>query len=159
MMGSYAQVSSTGWVVLVQVPLAVLYGALLKAAVPITYLCLVIWGIMSLTFRQRFWKYVVTPLTDLSKTAIAISSGDLERTAKVESEDEIGIVAKAFNSMTTQLREVISRLEERVDQLTRTREKLKTHQEKLESLVEERTEALTERTHCSNLSSPLNSSA
>ncbi len=146
MLGSCTRIESTGWLVLVQAPLAAVYGTLLRAAVPIILLCLGVWTIVVLNFKQRFWRYVVAPLTDLSQTATAISSGDLERTATVEREDEIGLVAKAFNSMTALLRQVISHLEERIDQLTRTREELKTHREQLEDLVKARTAALAEQT-------------
>lgn len=146
MMGSYTRIPSTGWAVLVQVPIVVLHGDLLKVAVPVIFLFLVLWTIVALNFRQQFWRHVIAPLTNLSQTAIAISSGDLERTAKVEKKDEIGVVATAFNSMTAQLRDVIGRLEKRVDQLTQAREELKIHKEQLEGLVQERTSALRERT-------------
>ena len=59
------------------------------------------------------------PLVSLAATATEITSGDLERSARVEREDEIGTLAHAFNSMTTQLRELIESLEQRVE--TRTR--------------------------------------
>lgn len=146
MLGSITVIKSTGWVVLVQIPLAALYAPLITAAIPVFLLCLMVWGLMAFAFQKRFRRFVVSPLTNLSQTAIAISSGDLDRSVTVEREDEIGIVARAFNSMTGQLREVISRLEVQVSQLTRTREDLKNHQEQLEGVVRARTVALTERT-------------
>lgn len=146
MVGSSTRVNGTGWQVLVQIPMAEVYGPLFRASIPVIGLCLVVWIIVVFSFQKRFWRFVVAPLAELAQTATAVASGDIDRSAKVEREDEIGIVAKAFNSMTSQLRDVISSLEERVDQLTQTREELKTHQEHLESLVEARTEALTQRT-------------
>ena len=55
----------------------------------------------------------------LTDTAVAISDGDLSRVAPVESNDEIGTLAATFNTMTTQLRELIGSLEQRVADRTR----------------------------------------
>jgi GAF domain-containing protein/HAMP domain-containing protein len=54
------------------------------------------------------------PIEKLTETVQAITTGDLTRTAAVTSQDEIGTLAQAFNSMTTQLRDLISTLEQRV---------------------------------------------
>ncbi len=57
------------------------------------------------------------PLGNLADTAKRIAAGDLELTAKVEGADEVGVVAKAFNRMTTQLRQNLRDLERRTGQL------------------------------------------
>ncbi|MBN1317139.1 MAG: GAF domain-containing protein [Anaerolineales bacterium] len=62
---------------------------------------------------------IATPIADLAHTSTRIAGGDLERVAKVEREDEIGTLARAFNSMTRQLRELITNLERRVEERTR----------------------------------------
>ncbi len=61
---------------------------------------------------------ISTPLADLAETATQIAAGDLKRVAKVEREDEVAALARAFNSMTGQLRELISGLEQRVAERT-----------------------------------------
>jgi len=66
---------------------------------------------------------IATPLADLAETATQIAAGDLKRTATVEREDEIAALARAFNSMTSQLRELISGLEQRVAERTRDLER------------------------------------
>lgn len=53
-------------------------------------------------------------ISTLTETAVAISGGDLSRVAPVESRDEIGTLAKSFNAMTSQLRDLIGSLEHRV---------------------------------------------
>ena len=58
-------------------------------------------------------------ISTLTSTAIAISEGDLSRVAPVESNDEIGTLAASFNSMTGQLRDLISSLEQRVADRTK----------------------------------------
>ncbi len=62
---------------------------------------------------------IADPIVDLADMATQISSGALDRTAKVERQDEIGALAQAFNSMTAQLRDLINSLENRVDERTR----------------------------------------
>jgi GAF domain-containing protein/HAMP domain-containing protein len=57
---------------------------------------------------------IATPLASLAETATQIAGGDLSQTASLQSDDEIGALAQAFNSMTKQLRELISSLEQRV---------------------------------------------
>ncbi len=66
-----------------------------------------------LTTRQA-----LKPIAGLTETVTAITAGDLERVAPVESEDEIGLLAEAFNTMTARLRETIESLEARVAERT-----------------------------------------
>lgn len=70
-------------------------------------------GMVWLTMRQAF-----QPIGALTETVAAITAGDLTRTAPVETEDELGTLAQAFNSMTGQLREIIENLEQRVAERT-----------------------------------------
>ena len=62
---------------------------------------------------------IATPLVELVETATQVAAGDLDREARVERDDEVGALARAFNSMTAQLRDLISNLEERVRERTR----------------------------------------
>jgi GAF domain-containing protein len=66
-------------------------------------------GLGFLVVRQ-----IVRPIEALSRTAQAISEGDLSQQVKISSRDELGKLAEAFNSMTTQLRDLIDSLEQRV---------------------------------------------
>jgi light-regulated signal transduction histidine kinase (bacteriophytochrome) len=54
----------------------------------------------------------------MATTARSIIAGDLSQQVKVASRDELGILADAFNSMTTQLRTLINSLEQRVAERT-----------------------------------------
>ncbi len=62
---------------------------------------------------------VTRPVRALVQVAQAIRGGDLSRRAEVDTRDEIGELAEAFNSMTEQLSESIEHLEERVSARTR----------------------------------------
>lgn len=71
-------------------------------------------AITSLSVRQS-----LKPIKELTKTADSIAKGDFYQEAVVESEDEIGILARSFNTMTAQLRDLITSLETRVAERTR----------------------------------------
>lgn len=64
---------------------------------------------LGFAMRQAF-----QPVSTLTSTATAIAAGDLTREAPVESQDELGTLARVFNSMTAQLRDLIGSLEDRV---------------------------------------------
>jgi GAF domain-containing protein/HAMP domain-containing protein len=61
---------------------------------------------------------IASPLSDLAETALEVAAGDLECTVEVRGEDEIGTLAQTFNSMTTQIRELVGSLEQRVAKRT-----------------------------------------
>jgi PAS domain S-box-containing protein len=62
---------------------------------------------------------VVRPIRELTEVARAVSQGNLNVTSDITSSDETGILASAFNNMTSQLRESITTLEERVADRTK----------------------------------------
>lgn len=74
---------------------------------------------------------VLSPLSDLTRSALSISNGNLSQNIKIVNEDdEIGQLGTAFNQMTQQLRSVIGNLEqnvmERTQDLDRRRRELET---------------------------------
>ncbi|MFH1153050.1 MAG: cache domain-containing protein [Pseudomonadota bacterium] len=70
-------------------------------------------GLGFLTVRR-----IVRPIEDIAETAQAINAGDLSRRVAVTSHDELGVLAQAFNKMTSQLESLISDLEKRVTDRT-----------------------------------------
>jgi GAF domain-containing protein/HAMP domain-containing protein len=59
------------------------------------------------------------PIINLTEVAKLVSGGDINAQAKVETSDEIGTLAGAFNTMTSQLRTFIATLEQRVADRTK----------------------------------------
>lgn len=57
---------------------------------------------------------LVKPLGALTSVAKEITEGNLNAEAQVEGQDEIGLLARTFNSMTAQLRDLVGSLEKRV---------------------------------------------
>jgi len=63
-------------------------------------------------------RQISRPVVAIAETAEQVSAGDLEQQAPVMTEDEIGELAEAFNSMTAQLRQSFSTLEEQAQERT-----------------------------------------
>ena len=91
---------------------------------------------------QRLLQRLVSePLLRLSRTAESIAGGDLTAHVPVESADEIGQLAGAFNHMTAELAHSYADLEMRVQERT---EKLTSALQKLRTETEERIHAVEE---------------
>jgi GAF domain-containing protein/HAMP domain-containing protein len=63
-------------------------------------------------------RQIVVPIEDLASLAGRIAKGDLSQKSPIQRRDEIGVLAKAFNSMTSQLLDLIGSLERRVNERT-----------------------------------------
>ena len=61
---------------------------------------------------------VTRPILSLADTAARVQAGDLEATSGVQSEDEVGTLATAFDEMTAELRSNVATLERRVEERT-----------------------------------------
>ncbi len=61
---------------------------------------------------------VTQPIINLTNIAVAVAGKELDRKAKVETKDEIGVLAVAFNTMIDRLRKIIATLEDRVQERT-----------------------------------------
>ena len=81
-------------------------------------LILVLLFIGAAVFSLLVGQIITSPLLRLTQAAESIARGDLNARAQITSEDETGILARAFNSMTERLSENLSTLEERVSART-----------------------------------------
>jgi nitrate/nitrite-specific signal transduction histidine kinase len=57
---------------------------------------------------------IARPFNRLTGVATRVREGDLEARAEVNSNDEIGVLAAAFNNMTAELKQILQSLEQRV---------------------------------------------
>jgi signal transduction histidine kinase len=55
---------------------------------------------------------LIEPITDLTVAATTLSRGELDRRVKIQRDDELGTLARAFNSMAEQLHSSFGRLEQ-----------------------------------------------
>jgi signal transduction histidine kinase/DNA-binding NarL/FixJ family response regulator len=76
------------------------------------------------------------PLTNLSETASQIADGNLRLKAEMGQDDEIGVLAHSFNSMTEQLSDSINNLERRVRERTHQLEVIATLSGQLNAILD-----------------------
>jgi two-component system, cell cycle sensor histidine kinase and response regulator CckA len=93
-------------------------------------------ALLAVAASLLFTRGLASRLSGLSDTATRVARGELGLTAEIGRDDEIGALAKAFNRMTEQLRDVIGRLRDRIDLLRRTEAALTVSEEKYRSIVE-----------------------
>ncbi|MDJ1183496.1 ATP-binding protein [Roseofilum casamattae] len=63
-------------------------------------------------------RQIVRPIARISQAAEALAAGDLSQTAPITSENEVGILARTFNQMAAQLKNLVDNLEKRVEERT-----------------------------------------
>lgn len=78
---------------------------------------------------------IAKPIAELAETAVQVTAGKLDLEIKTERKDEIGHLARAFNSMTAQLRELIGSLEHQVIARTQRLEVVATLGERLSGIL------------------------
>lgn len=106
-----------------------------------TRLLYLIVGLIALTGVLVAWAgYFLTnsfvhPILGLTKAANALSAGQLEQKVIINRQDELGVLAKAFNTMAGQLHETVSKLEDRVTERTRSLEIVASLGEKLSAIL------------------------
>lgn len=65
---------------------------------------------------------ITRPISRLTEVATAITAENLNHTVTIETQDEIGLLAQAFNTMTMRLRRAFETLEDRIRERTRALE-------------------------------------
>jgi putative methionine-R-sulfoxide reductase with GAF domain len=78
------------------------------------------------------------PIAHLTEVAREVKTGNLSVEAKVETNDETGVLAATFNSMTSQLRQTLQDLELRVSERTRALETSAQISRRLSTLLDEK---------------------
>ena len=85
---------------------------------------------------------IARPVVYLARSATRIAAGDLDLTVQATGPDEIGALARSFNSMTARLREMIGGLERRVVELRAARQALQESEVKYRRMVDTATEGI-----------------
>lgn len=116
--GHIPSVDALGWSVIVSQAESVAFAAV-AAQQQISIVLALIAIIIGSSLAAYFARLLTNPINRLTDTAVLIAGGDINRRAPVETQDEIGILATAFNNMTEQLRAFISSLEDRVTNRTK----------------------------------------
>ena len=98
-----------------------------------SFAVLMVFVILNYLFINRS---VLTSLSALRNGSERIGSGDLDTKIEIKSNDELGVLANAFNNMGARLRELIGRLEAKVAELQDTQAALQESEEKYRQLIE-----------------------
>ena len=105
-----------------------------------------IWGIVTilaaLVVTYLIVRRVSRPLVGLSHVVTRIAEGDLTRTVRVVTEDEVGILARAFNQMIESLRRVIEQIAATVHQLSSSAEEFSASVEEVNAGAEQVSSAI-----------------
>ena len=109
--------------------------ALAISTVFITLTLVVAMLVISGTLGFLSVRQIVRTIQTMATMAQAISAGDMSQQVPITRHDELGVLAAVFNSMTTQLRGLITGLEQRVTERTA---KLQTTNAQLQREVAER---------------------
>ena len=113
-----AGIASLNWKMMAHQTTAEAYApvqAQLRVSLLVVYLLV---GVMALA-GYALSLILSRPIIKLTRVAEQVSAGDMTARATVTSKDEIGSLAKTFNSMTGQLNDLVGSLEQRVADRTR----------------------------------------
>ncbi len=75
-------------------------------------------AILVVSLHTSMDRLILRPLDKIATAAAGFGAGDLSRTIALDREDELGIVAEAFNEMARRTRELVRDLEQRVAERT-----------------------------------------
>ncbi len=82
----------------------------------ISSLILIVVTITNIILAVVLTRSITSPLSQLARTANEVGAGNFDvKRIEVRSEDEVGVVAKAFNKMTDSIREYIAQIKERME--------------------------------------------
>ncbi|HET9912696.1 MAG TPA: PAS domain S-box protein [Anaerolineales bacterium] len=111
-------------------------NALLTHVATIMITLIIVIG-LSIVLLRLVLRQILYPVQALTAAAIQISTGDLQvELTGIDRTDELGILARAFESMADQLRELIAGLERHLAELKRTSQALQESEERFRAAFE-----------------------
>ncbi|MBQ7480216.1 MAG: methyl-accepting chemotaxis protein [Selenomonadaceae bacterium] len=124
MVFGYTKIPTTGWVFGLSVPYDFVFSSV--KTMRFTYIILTLVGVIFIVFLCiQFSGRITGPIIELEQRATELSNGNLRiEDAVVRSTDEIGSLTKAFNTMSTNLRNLISKMATTAEQVAASSEEL-----------------------------------
>ncbi len=114
---SYSPVKANGYSLALVVPVSEMQGALtiahsetqnqVRSAIQLAAIIFAILLFAAILISLGIGQVISTPIIRLTQTANQIVAGDISAQATIASRDEIGTLARAFNTMTSRLRETL----------------------------------------------------
>ena len=116
--GTYVPLGTPQWAVVTELPSAEAYQPIVQSL--ITFIAtILVFAVLAGLIGTLVARRLSAPLIELTETTTRIAAGEIELQAAVGGAKEISALAIAFNTMTTQLRELIGSLEQRVADRTK----------------------------------------
>ena len=141
MFGQSYPMRSTGWVILIELnahsamsPIRNMEGTLLGVTLTIASV-----GLLLLYFPIQF---LIRPLGELQKMANRIREGDFTARTEIESDDEIGNLAKTFNLMAAAVNERTLSLQHVAEDLRIREKELRVQHNRLDTVINSMTDGL-----------------
>ena len=121
---AYTTVAASGWIVGVSVPTDFVFESV--AAMRIIYAVLTILGLLLMIFMcMKFASNITTPIAGLEEHATELSKGNLRlNDLEVTTSDEIGSLTNSFNTMSHNLRSLITKMATTAEQVSAASEEL-----------------------------------
>jgi GAF domain-containing protein/HAMP domain-containing protein len=116
--GAYAPLGTPDWAVVTELPVSEAYKEVIRGGM-ISLAVIVVVGTLAGLMGAYMARRLAAPLLGLTETATRIASGEMGLQVAYEGPAEVVNLAQAFNSMTSQLQELIGSLEQRVADRTR----------------------------------------
>lgn len=129
-MGNWKLIESTGWGLIVELPIKEVYEELLVLFF-IAGVSVVMFVSFMIIILLIIFKKLLRPVSYLQKGVMEVKSGNLDYNIDIISKDELGQLASAFNEMTKDLK--------------KSKESLEKYSKELKKKVEERTKELNEK--------------
>lgn len=146
--GTYVPLGTPDWAVVIELPVSEAYRDVIRSVV-ISVGAILIMAILAGLTVIVVARRLADPLFDLTETASRIAGGEIGLRAIIQGPTEVERLARAFNDMTGQLREMLRKEEQRsrklqqeIFQRSRAEEALRKSEERYRLLVEKMNEGL-----------------
>ena len=124
---AYTTVETTGWIAAIAVPESFVFASMHNLRITYIFLTLImLLGIfVTVFFNVNFSNRIIKNIKDIKNLTVQLARGDLRvADLKVDSKDEFGELANAFNSMVHDVRKLIQTLSMTAEDVAMSSEKL-----------------------------------
>ncbi|MCI6087201.1 MAG: methyl-accepting chemotaxis protein [Selenomonas sp.] len=120
---AYATIDGPGWIMMMAVPESVVYAELTHMKIAFIIVTLIGLAVIMI-ICQLFARRITGPIAILKDQAALLADGDLRAEVSVDSSDELGDLANAFDTMAKNLRKLIENVSNTADQVAAASEEL-----------------------------------
>ena len=139
--GVYRWLEPLDVALLVEMPQRVAFALARRLAGTILFVGLII-SVLLTAVTYLLARQIARPILLITETALRVADGDLSSTAPVLTEDEIGVLARTFNEMTSRLRVLYEDLDQEINERKHIEVALRDSEERYRTFVAQSTEGI-----------------